>query len=84
MSLRSLKAAFWAFVEPSELSAFSASPDGDFSAAGAWKLCCFGSGADYSVARCAHGHRDGFAFTHQPHLKRDGIITEHFHICYSM
>jgi len=78
--LRSLEAAFWAFVEPSELSTFCAPPDGDFSAAGAWELCCFSSGADYSVARRAHGHRDGFAFAHQLHLKRDGIITEHIHI----
>jgi hypothetical protein len=50
MSLGPLKAAFWASVEPSELSAFGASPDCDFSAAWAWKLGCFGSGTDYSVA----------------------------------
>jgi len=80
MSLGSLKAAFWASVGPSEPSAFGASPDGDFSAAWAWKLGCFGSGTDYSVARCAHGHRDSFGFAHQQHLKRDGIITEFVHI----
>ena len=50
MRLRSLKAAFWASVKPSELSAFVASPDGDFSAAWAWKLGCFSSWTDYSVA----------------------------------
>jgi hypothetical protein len=50
MSLGSLKAAFWASVEPSELSAFGASPNCDFSAAWAWELGGFCSGTDYSVA----------------------------------
>lgn len=49
------KAAFWTFIVSPELSAFFASPYGDFSAVWAWKLRCLASRWNSFVAAGANG-----------------------------
>ncbi len=78
--LRPLETTFWAFIWPSELSAFRTSPDNDLSAVWARELCGLCSGSDYPVARRAHRHGDAPSFTQHLHLSRDCIVTENLHI----
>jgi hypothetical protein len=78
--LRALEPTFWAFIWPSELSAFQTSPDDDLSAVWARELCGLCTGSDHPVARRAHGHGEAPSFTQHLHLSRDCIVTENLHI----
>jgi len=70
MSLRSLKAAFGAFVGSAELAASITTPNRDFTTARTLKLRCLSTGRYYLVTRRTQGHSSSRSWflTHCPSL----------------